>query len=71
MDRTPVTSTDLASIGYDADSSTLEVEFCKGGVYQYFGVPADIFESLMAAPSKGSYFNQTIKKGGYSYSRVG
>lgn len=70
MDRTPVSSTELASIGYQEATSVLEVEFRKGGVYQYFGVPAQIYDQLMAAPSKGSYFNRVIREGGYPYSRT-
>ena len=36
MDRTPVVSSNINSIGYDASSSVLEVEF-RSGLYQYFG----------------------------------
>jgi hypothetical protein len=70
MDRTPVSSTELASVGYDEATSVLEVEFQKGGIYQYFGVPAEVYEQLIAASSKGSYFNQAVKKGGYPFSRT-
>ncbi|MFA5786491.1 MAG: KTSC domain-containing protein [Actinomycetota bacterium] len=71
MQRTPVQSSNLSSVGYDPDSSTLEVEFHKGGVYQYFGVPAHEYEGLMAAGSKGTYLDQHIKKAGYAYVKVG
>jgi hypothetical protein len=71
MDRIPVSSTDLASVGYDEATSVLEVEFQKAGVYQYFAVPGDVYEQLMAASSKGTYFNQVVKKGGYAYARIG
>lgn len=33
MERTPVTSTDICAIGYDADTQTLEIEFNTGSVY--------------------------------------
>ena len=71
MQRTPVESSNLASVGYDPNSATLEVEFRKSGVYQYFGVPPEEYEGLMNAGSKGTYFDQRIKKAGYSYSKVG
>lgn len=71
MDRVPVQSSDLATVGYDPVTSTLEVEFVKGGVYQYFGVSADVHDGLMAAGSKGSFFQQNIKKAGYPCSKVG
>jgi hypothetical protein len=33
-------------------------------------VPAALYEGLMAASSHGSYFDQSIKKGGYRYQRI-
>jgi hypothetical protein len=39
MERHSVTSSNVKSIGYDASSSTLEVEFNSGGIYQYYSVP--------------------------------
>ncbi len=71
MDRIPVQSSNVASVGYDEDSATLEVGFNDGSVYQYFGVSLQVYEGLMNASSKGSYLNQHIKRGGYGYSKVG
>lgn len=71
MERIPVESSNLASVGYDKDSSTLEVEFQNGAIYQYFGVPEIEYSGLMKAASKGSYLNQNIKKAGYTYTRIG
>jgi hypothetical protein len=62
MNRTPVSSSNLASIGYDAESLILEVEFNNGRVYQYFDVPQGTYDELMSASSKGSYMNNVIKK---------
>jgi hypothetical protein len=70
INRTPVDSTQLRSIGYDATTSTLEVEFRKGGVYQYYGVPAETYRQLMAAQSIGTYVNSALRKGGFAYARV-
>ena len=70
MERTPVQSSSVSSVGYDRDSSTLEVEFLNGSVYQYFGVPESIFDGLMNAPSKGTFLDQFVKKAGYSYARI-
>jgi len=70
VDRTPVGSSNIASIGYDPDSQTLEVEFVKGGIYQYFQVPSTVYEEFMAASSKGSFHSNSIKNR-YPYSRVG
>lgn len=71
MERIPVDSSNLASIGYDVASSTLEIEFNSGAIYQYYGVPENEYTGLMNASSKGSYFDQHIKKGGYPYTKVG
>ncbi len=70
MDRVRVSSSNLASVGYDPEMRTLEIEFLNGGVYQYSNVPAHVHSSLMSASSHGSYFAAYIKKGGYSYRKV-
>jgi hypothetical protein len=61
MDRQRVRSSNVRSIGYDATSSTLEVEFNSGGLYQYSGVPETVYAALMRASSKGNYLNNHIK----------
>jgi len=61
MNRTSVGSSNIRSVGYDAASQTLEVEFHSGGVYQYSGVPEIIYQGFMRAASKGSYFHDHIK----------
>ena len=61
MERIAVKSRDLAIVGYDPETKTLEVAFRNGGVYQYTGVPAQIHQNLMSASSHGTYFNQNIK----------
>lgn len=60
MERQSVNSSNLISVGYDEDSSILEVEF-KGGVYRYYNVPSFEYERLMAASSHGVYFNANIR----------
>jgi hypothetical protein len=61
MDRTPVSSSNLSSVGYDKDERILEIEFNSGGVYQYYDVPARIHKELMNASSHGKYFHREIK----------
>lgn len=70
MERIDVVSSNLASVGYDSYSMTLEIEFKKSGVYQYFKVPENVYEELMDADSHGEYFDANIKKAGYSYKKV-
>jgi hypothetical protein len=69
MDRTPVSSSNIASAGYDVVSMTLEVEFHSGYTYQYFDVPEAVFGEFIVASSPGSYHNQHIK-GNYRYARL-
>lgn len=71
MEREPVTSSVLASVGYEEASAILEIEFVDGRIYQYFGVPSEVQAGLMAAESLGSYFGTHVKKAGYQYARVG
>jgi len=70
MKRIPVTSSDIASIGYDDDSSTLEIEFHSGNnIYQYYGVPKFEYDGIMNASSHGKYLNQNIKNK-YKYEKI-
>ncbi len=56
MERVPVTSTSISSIGYDAKSQTLEVEFVNGGVYLYMSVPPEVHDGFLKAESKGTFY---------------
>lgn len=70
MERRPVVSETVASVGYDGDALMLEVEFRRTGhIYEYFDVPAPVFEEFMAAPSLGLYLNTQIKPN-FRYSRI-
>lgn len=61
MERQPVSSSNLVSVGYDPNSETLEIEFKGGTIYRYFNVPSFVHEQLMSANSHGVYFNANIK----------
>ena len=69
IERTPVASSNLASIGYDEAARTLSVEFRSGAIYHYFDVPWCVYEQLMKARSHGEYFCNTIREA-YRYARV-
>lgn len=69
MNMIPVSSSNLAAVGYDHASQTLRVQF-HSGTYDYYSVPANLYEGLLNAASKGSYHDTYIKKGGYRYARV-
>lgn len=69
MQRTPVNSSNIAEVGYDSNSMTLEIVFHSGGVYQYFDVPESEYHGLMQAGSKGQYFHTNIKDN-YRYAKL-
>ena len=60
MHRTPVSSVDISQVGYHQDSEILEIQFSKGGIYQFFNVPSNVYDNLMTAPSKDDYYHSCI-----------
>ncbi len=60
MNREPVESSMIRSVGYDAATETLEVEFTSGTVYQYVEVPPEVHRELMEAGSCGSYMRACV-----------
>lgn len=67
MDREIVVSMSVRAVGYDKETSTLEVEFCDSSIYQYSGVPEEVVtgfvDSLGLDPEKNDlkYFTKNIK----------
>lgn len=61
MDRTPVRSSNIASIGYDPVEGILEVEFHDSGLYEYYRVPDSVHRGFVSAASPGTYFADHIK----------
>ena len=70
MKRRSVASSNVSSVGYDPNTGTLEVEFLSGWVYQYYGVPENLYDQMMVAPSKGKFLHMYIKNR-FPYSRTG
>lgn len=64
-----VESTAFVTVGYEEVQQLLQLEFCSGELYRYFGVPLSVFEALLAAPSKGRYFHHAIL-GRYQFVRL-
>ena len=67
--RSPVASSAIESVGYDAEENVLEIEFRHGGVYEYFDVPEDVYQDLLTAGSRGRYFHENVR-GNYEYRRL-
>ena len=70
MNREPVTSSNLAAVGYDEATKTLEVEFKNGTIYEYYSVPMSVYAGLMSAPSAGKYFNAHVKDAGFRFRQI-
>jgi hypothetical protein len=49
------------AIGYDDEVQILELIFNSGQIYQYRGVPHEVYDQLMKAESKGNYFHENIR----------
>lgn len=78
MNWQAVESSQIAEVGYDAESRTLGVRFKPTGKspaseYHYAGVPAPIHRAMISAPSVGSFFTVEVKKRPdlYPYTRMG
>lgn len=57
-----LTSETLAAALYDNSQGTLQLDFRDGSRYIYSRVPPDLFHAMLAAPSKGRFFNQHIRR---------
>ncbi len=54
---------------YDAFARELDIVFTSGKPYRYFEVPSKVYRELMAAPSKGEFFNAYIRDR-YAFERL-
>jgi hypothetical protein len=70
MRRVPVISTNLHSVGYDASSQLLTIEFRNGSIYEYERVPLKVHADLMKAKSHGKYFHGSIRNAGFPSQRI-
>lgn len=59
MQWVTVQSSDLGEVAHDG--SDLLVRFHSGGSGRYLGVPRDVFDELLAAPSKGKFLHARLK----------
>jgi hypothetical protein len=56
-----VHSSSIHHVGYDRDTQRLFLNYEGGRLYEYFGVPDDVYVRLMNATSIGRFVNYAIK----------
>ena len=68
-----IQSDNVRAAGYDSASMVMTVQFDNGALYEYYGVPADLWTSFVAAqPHPWSQVGYPrLVQGGIPYNRVG
>jgi len=61
MIRQSVSSTTIASVGYDRAARVVEIEFTDGVIFRYSPVPVYIFRELLDAPSIDAFVASVIR----------
>lgn len=61
MQMIAVNSSAISAVGYEADTMQMRIRFKQGDTYTFCRVPQSIFEGLLAASSKGSYYDRHIR----------
>ena len=56
-----IDSETIAQVEYEAASRTLFVQFTSGEWYAYLDVPPPVFDTLLAAESKGGFFQAKVR----------
>lgn len=61
MQREPVSSSVVESIGYNPTTAVLEIKLVAGAIYEYFMVPPSVHAELMKAASKGHFYGEFVR----------
>ncbi len=67
MDREVVVSVSVRAVGYDEETSTLEIEFCDSSIFQYSDVSEEVYQGFMNSLGLNlektdlQYFGKNIK----------
>jgi len=56
-----VSSPAISAVGYDPVTHCLKVRFTQGRTYEFCRVPPGIFEEMLSAPCKSTYYDRHIK----------
>ena len=69
IQRHPVESTNVASVGYSRRLHALEIEFTRGAIYRFLEVPVEVYRAFLASDSKGHFIAEHIRRH-YRFLRV-
>ena len=62
-----VESSHISDVDYE--DGVLTIQFKDGGTYNYFDVPAGIYQEMVSAPSVGRFFKDNVK-GTFEFERI-
>jgi hypothetical protein len=57
----PVISTKITRIEFNQLTGDLDVTFVSGNTFRFYGVPHDVYQGLIRAPSIGTYFVRNVR----------
>ena len=69
MKMIPLASSNIHSVGYNEGNKVLRVMFSTGTMYDYSGIPIEVFKGMKKTESPGKYFREFVK-GKYQFSKV-
>jgi hypothetical protein len=61
MQMISVSSSAISAVGYDPRTMRMQIRFKQGHTYTFCRVPQHVFDSLLGAGSKGTYYDQHIR----------
>ena len=61
MQMIRVNSSAIVAAGYDPQTKQMKITFMQGHTYDFCGVPQHVFDGLIQATSKGTYYNEHIR----------
>ncbi len=61
MEMVVIKSKAISAVGYDPTTKKMKIKFIQGKTYDFCRVPEQIFNELLSATSKGTYYNAHIR----------
>lgn len=61
IERSPVTSSNVKSVGHCPNTNTLAIEYSDGSIYHYHDVDKDTHDQLVASKSVGGFIHSNVK----------